>query len=213
MAILDSGTRTHDICPARATSTQVVPVALFTFPLGAMPHEIPITEPTEIIAATTVRWDRTLVDYPPADGWTLKYALRGPTDLDVEATAAGDIYQVRITATQSGTLKPGTYRLHGFVEKDDDRFVVYEGDLSVQESPIAVVGRATHAETVLAAIEAAIEGRLTADLEEVTINGRSVKHIPIRELRQLRGAYLAEVQAQRNPGRLGRRVEVWFGRP
>ncbi|HEX6940901.1 MAG TPA: hypothetical protein VF158_15900 [Longimicrobiales bacterium] len=177
-----------------------------------MPHEIPTEEPTEITAATTVQWDRVLAEHPPADGWTLKYAIRGPVDLDVAATVAGDVYQVRITAAETQPLTPGMYRLYGFVERGEDRYVVYDGSLEVLESPIAPVGRATHAETVLAAIDARIEGRLTADLEEVTINGRSVKHIPIGELVRLRGIYAAKVDAERNPGQLGQRVEVWFGR-
>lgn len=172
----------------------------------------PTREPTELTAGTTVEWDRELAAYPPADGWTLQYAIRGPVDLDVEAEAAGDLYRVRLAAADTEHLKAGTYRLYGFVERGPDRFIVYEGDLAVRANPIEAVGHATHAERVLEAIEAAIEGRLTSDLEEVTINGRSVKHIPMRELVRLRAIYAAEVAAERNPGRFGQRVEVVFAR-
>jgi hypothetical protein len=61
----------------------------------------------------------------------------------------------------------------------------------------------THAEKTLGIIELALIGRLTADLESYQIAGRAVTKIPIRELRELRGWYAAEVARAQNPGTLG----------
>jgi len=56
----------------------------------------------------------------------------------------------------------------------------------------------THAQTMLAAIEAVLEGRITADIEQYSIAGRSITKIPIAELLKLRSYYKAEaVREQR----------------
>lgn len=182
-----------------------------------MPHEIPTAEPTELTAGEDWRWDRAFGEHPPADGWTLRYALRGPTDTDITAQAAEGVYQVRVGIAQTETVEAGLYRLVGYVDRGDpvqERVVVYDAQLLVRPNPLAPVNAKSAAERTLAAIEAAIEGRLTNDLaEEVTINGRSIKSISIRELVRLRGIYAERVRLERNPGQLGQRVEVHFARP
>lgn len=58
----------------------------------------------------------------------------------------------------------------------------------------------THAATMLAAIEAVLEGRVTADVEtyQISTGGitRQITKIPIPELKQLRDDYRAEVRAE-----------------
>lgn len=51
---------------------------------------------------------------------------------------------------------------------------------------------ATHAETMLAKIEAVLEGRLDSDVESYTIAGRQITKIPVTELLALRDTYRAE---------------------
>lgn len=51
---------------------------------------------------------------------------------------------------------------------------------------------ATHAETMLANIEAVLEGRITSDVESYTIAGRQITKIPITELLTMRDKYRAE---------------------
>jgi hypothetical protein len=69
----------------------------------------------------------------------------------------------------------------------------------------------SHAERALAIIEAALEGRLTADIENYQIGGRAVSKIPAKELMSLRRAYQAEVDSQRT-GSLGVPVVTRFTR-
>lgn len=55
---------------------------------------------------------------------------------------------------------------------------------------------ATHAETMLSAIEAVLEGRITADVEAYSIAGRQITKIPMAELLTLRDKYKAEVNSE-----------------
>lgn len=52
---------------------------------------------------------------------------------------------------------------------------------------------ASHAETVLAAIEAVIERRATVDQQSYSIEGRSLARMPIDDLLRFRSQYRAEV--------------------
>lgn len=182
-----------------------------------MPHDsssIPTTEPTELTAGTNWRWDRRLPAHLAADGWTLKYAVRGPEDLDVTATADDDTYQIRVTPAQS-TIDAGTYRLIGYLEKGEpvtDRDIIYDAPLTVLANPLLSVGRRSHAEETLFLIEAAIEGRIPADRESFEIDGTQITRIPIDQLLKLRGRYAALVKRQRRRGSFSS-VEVQFVRP
>lgn len=55
----------------------------------------------------------------------------------------------------------------------------------------------THAQRMLDAIEAALEGRVTADVQSYQISGRSITKIPIAELMTLRKQYMVEVANER----------------
>lgn len=50
----------------------------------------------------------------------------------------------------------------------------------------------SHAKTMLDAIEAVLEGRITSDVEQYLIAGRQITKIPIKELKELRDEYRAE---------------------
>lgn len=56
----------------------------------------------------------------------------------------------------------------------------------------------SHATTMLAAIEAVLEGRIDSDVEQYQIAGRQITKIPISELKQLRKEYKAEVKKEEN---------------
>jgi hypothetical protein len=56
----------------------------------------------------------------------------------------------------------------------------------------------THAATMKAAIESVLEGRITADIERYTIDGREITKIPMQELIELHKHYTAIVQNEQN---------------
>lgn len=196
-----------------------------------MTPPVPTIEPTAIAAGNTWRWDRVFSGYTPADGWALKYAFRyvaavaftdNQTKLDYTAPAAvnGGGWEITIPKTvgvgpKTEGLTPGTYRWQAYVEKATERYTVAEGVLTVRPNfESAAVGQLqSHAEKTLAIIEAALEGRLTSDIESYQIAGRAISKIPIAELSVLHGKYLSRVQRERNPGQLGRKVEMVFVPP
>lgn len=71
----------------------------------------------------------------------------------------------------------------------------------------------TFVEKTLAIIEAAITGRLTADIQSYQIAGRAVNKIPVEELMQLRGKYRSMQWRLQNPGKLGQAYRFGFPPP
>jgi hypothetical protein len=65
-------------------------------------------------------------------------------------------------------------------------------------------------ERTLAVIEAALSGRLTADIQSYQIAGRAVTKIPVGELLQIRGTLQAKIWRQTHPGQLGVPYKVEF---
>jgi hypothetical protein len=69
------------------------------------------------------------------------------------------------------------------------------------------------AETNLAVVEAAMAGRLSADLQSYSIGGRSVTMIPYLELYNIRKALREEVYRLRNPGKPLPGLHIAFRQP
>lgn len=182
-----------------------------------MPHDVPDSEPTEIRAGESWQWDRTLSEHPPSDGWTLKYALRGPTDGDITASTSDETYEIR-EAPGNTDFTPGHYRLVGYVQKESggevtEREVIYEGTVHVLPNPITAVNSKTHAEKVYESITAMIEGTASKEQRRLRINGREIERISISELLRLRNVYADQVRMERHPGQLSPGVEARFARP
>lgn len=166
-----------------------------------MAAEIPDYEPVEFVGGDTVEWTKVLADYP-ASSWTLKYRLiAGDVDSTITATEDGDSYEVEIPpATTAAIVTETVGRLVGWVTDGTDRHYVYDATVRVRPNieTATATNLKTHAVRTLAVIEAALENRLTADMESYSIDGRQVTKIPIKELRRLRGLYAAEVWREQN---------------
>jgi hypothetical protein len=75
-------------------------------------------EPAEFRAGDTVTWLKTVEDYPPTDGWTLKYAFRSAASkFNVTAATSGTDYLSTITAADSAPLAAARYEWLAFVTK------------------------------------------------------------------------------------------------
>ncbi len=140
----------------------------------------------ELIAGDTLDFLDSVPDYPPADGWTLKYRLipRFTTPvqapIDITATTSGSDYRVQAAAAVTAAWKAGDYNWARWVEKAGPiRQSLGDGQIKVIADPAAAVqgydGR-SHARKVLNQIEAAIESRSLSTMREVlayTIGTRS----------------------------------------
>jgi hypothetical protein len=177
--------------------------------------DTPTSWPSTITAGTTVKVLRSHSEYPASAGWTLRFWLAGPSVIDkgVAGVASGASFLVTLTPAISAKLTAGTYRWREIVTLSGESFVAASGVLVV-EANIAAAGAGdlqTWEERTLAVVEAALEDRLTDDMQAYSIGGRAVTKIPVLELMGLRTSLRSAVEAQRAPARFDRTVEVTFG--
>lgn len=141
--------------------------------------------------------------------------LRGPSVVDIIGTADGDYFVFTAPATETSDWAAGEYWYAVRATSSGDVKQLEGGQVSVlPDIANAAEGfnGSTHAERVLAAIEAVIEKRATMDQERYRINNRELYRTPIADLLKLRNTYRDEVNRERakqcghNP--FGRKVRV-----
>lgn len=194
-----------------------LPAPRFVFPDPALPPTIPSIEPSEFAAGESVQWTRSVGDYAAADGYVVTWYFRGAGVADVVGNASGSVWTATLTPTQTKDLAPGAYTWRAYAEKRDgatvnERHFIAEGRTVVlPDFAAATAGDSlSHAEKMLAAIDAVLEGRITADVEAYQIGGRSVTKIPFAELRKARNLYVSAVRRERTRT-FGTTVRVNFG--
>jgi hypothetical protein len=181
----------------------------------------------EITKGDSAQWD----DVPFRDStgrsydalsWTLRYELRGPTRLTLNAVANGPGWRTTLDLAASGGLVAGTYFWAAYASKAGERATVGTGQLVVKPDLASVAvdgydGR-SQAQKDLDAINAAISARATGGaVQEYTIQDRSVKFMPMTELLALKSRYEAIVRRERQGEALANglgtpgRVLVRFG--
>jgi len=180
--------------------------------------DTPTTEPTEVTAGDTVKWTRTLSDYP-AGTWTLSYTLvNSASKITITASASGTDHLVSVTPATSAAWSAGLYDWQAYVTDGTDRYQVDSGRLTIHANyaGVTTLDDRSHVKKTLDAIEAVIEGRASQSQQSYTINGRSLTRIPLAELyefrKQYKAEYAAELQAERiaNGMGSGRRVLLRF---
>jgi hypothetical protein len=173
-------------------------------------------EPTLVVAGDSLLWERDDIaaDYPPADGYALVYRFapaNGGTPAQVAATNSGGTWRVAIPSATTAPWAVGEWRWTAVVSKDGGRVVVGQGAFKVDPDPMSASAPDTrsHARKVLAALEAAIEGRAAStDLKVTLADGRSIERLSHAELVKMRDLYAAKVAAEdrrrtgRGPSRL-----------
>ena len=174
--------------------------------------------PEQISAGITLSFSVDHPDYPATE-WTATLYLRGPSSIDITATADGDSHLFEKTATDTGEWQAGQYWYSLRVANGDDVQALEHGQVSITEdlaSKSAGYDGRHHAEKVLEAIEAVIEGRASKDQDSYRINNRELRRTPVRDLMKLRTQYRNEVRqlnnARRGRKKLGRSVLVEFNR-
>lgn len=188
--------------------------------IGGLLRDIPSCEPHQFVAGDTVQWTKSLSDYPASDGWALHYRIVGVTEeiadanISVMANVSGG-WDVSISAAAS-SIDAGACRITGWVTSGDasERHTVYDGTITAL-ADIASVSPGdlqTPNQKILAAIDARMAGRITADQESVQIDGTSLVRIPIEKLATLRGIYSARVWRDLNPDRSNPAHELRFVR-
>lgn len=175
-----------------------------------MAPQIPSCEPVSFVAGDTVAWTKALSDYPPSDGWTLKYRLVGDPQINggtaYTASVSNGQYALTIPAADTaGILSDSTYRLLGWVEGvNSERHSVHESIVTALAN-IAAAGiedLQTDAERELALVDAAIQSRAGAEgIIAYSVDGRSVTFDTLADARVHRGILRAQIWREQNKGR------------
>lgn len=153
-------------------------------------------------AGDTLNYRTELPDYPATQGWSLKMRFIPRTAgaaIDVTAEVDGDAFNMRAGAGITATWAPGRYGWALWVERGVEVYTVDQGQIDILADPrstAAPTDTRTHAERMLEAIEAVLEGRASQAHLEYTINGRQMRFIPPEQLLALRDRYRLEVRAQ-----------------
>src|SRR5512139_3769447 len=93
--------------------------------------DVPTTEPAQIRAGDTIKWTKSLADYP-ASTWTLSYRLiNGVNTIDITASADGDDHSVEVSHDISEHYVAGDYDWFSFVTDGSERYTLDRGVVTV----------------------------------------------------------------------------------
>lgn len=180
--------------------------------------------PSILVIGDTWLWRRTdLTDYATAS-YALSYVFRlegtGSTSIAVTATESGPDYLVEVAAATTAGYTAGVYQWQEYITRSSDsaRLTLSEGTCEVVANrSAATTDPRSHAQKVLTAIEAVIEGTASKELASYTVDGVAISRRPIDELLRMREAYRYEVDEERQEQRMdrglkaqGRKVRVTF---
>ncbi|WP_277592174.1 hypothetical protein [Pseudomonas chlororaphis] len=156
-------------------------------------------EPTQLHAGDSITWSREVPACPASTGWTLRYVLSGP-DRHVIETKAGAPYLVELASGDTARWAPGLYRWVALASRGEERVTVASGNLEVAANleTAEPADARSHAQRMLALIEAALEKRIPKDQASYEIDGMRLDRIPIERLNELRLQYRREIQRARN---------------
>lgn len=184
---------------------------------------IPTEVPSVITAGETVQFTRAFQGFPPADGWIYSFHMNGPSDvLHKNAETGSDPFLVTLTSTETSftvTDPKGTsFQYEEWIQNADatEKYQMARGPITVLMNLQTAPPGATqsHAQKMVALIEAEIQRRVTDDVQSYQIGAgtgsRALVKIPIKELQSMLGIYRAQVNAQSNPNSLGTQVKVMF---
>lgn len=171
-------------------------------------------EPTTVNAGDTIRWTRTLPDYPASAGWVLAYTLlNAASKITVTSAASGDDHAVTVAAATSAAWVAGDYAWRAQVSKSGEVYTVGEGRMTVAPSfGAATLDTRSSARKALEAIEAYLADPNNLTAAEYEIAGRRLKRIPLPELQShanwLRQQVVREEDAARTAAGLPRRGRI-----
>lgn len=158
--------------------------------------------PNSIQAGLSLRADVITPDYL-APTWSVSALLRGPSSIDLAATGVGDTHSFTASGATTAGYAAGRYTVSVRVSDGADVFELEAGSAEIIADVAALVAGhdpREHAERVLDAIEAVLEGRASKDQQSYSINDRELVRTPIADLLELRRVYKAEVAKLRGHG-------------
>lgn len=159
--------------------------------------------PEKITQGDYISW----IDIPTSDNlgnrinssdYTLKYAIRGATSLDIESVTNGDGWKSEISPAQSAALTAGVYYWQAFVTNGDGKKITLgNGKIEILKGLDLVTGEydgRSQAKKDLDAVDAAIRSLVSGGaVQEYSIGNRSFRKMNLEDLRALQSQLRYEV--------------------
>jgi hypothetical protein len=154
--------------------------------------------PAALYAGDSLELELELADFP-ASTWSLTFRgrLEGSPGFDWLAVADGEKHTLTLAPEDTATLAAGDYRVAVQASKAGSVCTLGVVSLAVRPDPSdASADPRSHAKRVLEAIQAVIEKRATKEQDSYSLEGRSLKYLPLSELLRLRGIYPRQVSVE-----------------
>jgi hypothetical protein len=165
-----------------------------------MAASIPTAVPTQVVAGDTAKWQISLSDYSPADGWVLSYAfLKFETgeQIAITATTSGSDFLVSVAATVTQTWPAGEYSGQAYVTKaaTSERYKVWQGVLEVLPNYVNAgqIDTRSRARKILDFIDASFEKLVQQQTVSAKIEGVELVFRDLEDLRKARDYWAAIV--------------------
>lgn len=152
------------------------------------------SEPLSLIKGTYQQW-RKRSDFTDA-AYTLKYEIQSEgltTTANGSYDNTNEWWVFELTSADYDSIVSGDARWDLIVTRtsDSERIVLETGVFTVH---MTTDDRRTHAETMVAKIESVLENRADHDIESYSIKSRSLTRMSVKELRDWREYYQAEIE-------------------
>lgn len=178
--------------------------------------DIATKEPTEVVSGDTIQWRREDISDYPATLWTLKYHLRGPSQIEITASADGANFAITVTAADSATWNPGTYAWEAYVYDIAATGLRHKvpgasGRIEVTKNYAEaddVYDPRTVNEIILDNVNAVLSNSATLQQLAYSIGGRSLSRHSLTELRALKNEY--EIKVRKDRGQKTGTIKVRF---
>ncbi len=163
------------------------------------------SEPQTVSVGEFWAWKRTDISavYDTSE-FTLKYFFylqgKDETRFEVVASKVDDVHVVEVPAATTTQYKAGEYIYTVIIERDSDseRKKISQGSMTLRPALDTDNGDIrTHAQKVLDAIEATIEGVASKQQQSYSIAGRSLSRYSHSDLLMLRKTYQERVNKER----------------
>lgn len=161
--------------------------------------------PSVLYAGDKLEFTESDSTYKASAGWTMKYDIIHPTatKITLVSVADGDNHKFTITSVASAAYTIGEYRFLRYAAKDSTYEHLDRGPVEVKADirTLANYDFRTHAQKVLDAIEANIEGVASKAQRSIQIavrgSSRALEYWPLADLYVLRNTYKQEVENER----------------
>lgn len=167
----------------------------------------PLTEPESLLVGSFYQWRKRL-DYDDTL-YSLKYRLfpadfSTPREIIGTYDSSNEWWVFTLASGDTTGWVNGDYRWDLMLQRlsDSETAVISTGSLVVH---ITSDDRRSHAEVMLKKIESLLEGRADSDIESYSIKSRSLTKMSVKELREWREYYSAEIERTGGSATFGKR--------